>query len=97
MRFSSSFSFRVTMTIISVVGAIGHFNPRHQVLVWVGKFADHKKSGIAALDACPNDEGHRRVFGQRLLLCRTVGKTHPSGRYAVIKPFPVRGDGPNAR
>jgi hypothetical protein len=27
---------------IGKVGAIGHFNPRHQVLVWVGKFADHQ-------------------------------------------------------
>jgi hypothetical protein len=26
-----------------MVGAIGHFNPRHQVLVWVGKFADHQR------------------------------------------------------
>jgi hypothetical protein len=28
---------------------------------------------------------------------RIVGKTHPVVRYAVIEPFPVRGDGPNAR
>jgi hypothetical protein len=37
------------MTIISVEGAIGHFNPPHQVLAWVGKFADHQKSGIGAI------------------------------------------------
>ncbi len=31
------------------------------------------------------------------LSCRIVGKTELRARYAVIEPFPVRGDGPSAR
>ncbi len=27
---------------ISVEGAVDHFNPRHHVFAWIGKFADHK-------------------------------------------------------
>jgi hypothetical protein len=40
---------RGTTTIISVDGAIGHFNPQHQVLAWIGKFADHRKSDFTAV------------------------------------------------
>jgi hypothetical protein len=46
--FSSSSIARMT-TIISVVNAIGHFNPRNRVFAWIGKFAGHQKSGIAAI------------------------------------------------
>jgi hypothetical protein len=47
--FSSSSSIARMRTIISVANAIGHFNPRNRVFAWIGKFAGHQKSGIAAI------------------------------------------------
>ena len=63
IRDASLFLFiRGTMRIISVEATIDYFSPPSQVLVWVGNFADHQKSRIAARLTLSERRGSRASF-----------------------------------